>query len=250
MNDLFDLKEKVALVTGGSRGLGREMVRAFARAGAHVVITSRKMEACEALAAEVEADTGREALPYACHVGYWDQISALVEAAYDRFGRIDILVNNAGMSPQYGSLADLGEGLYDKVFDVNLKGPFRLMALVGTRMAEGDGGAIINISSTASIRPRPDIIPYAAAKAGLNAMTVGFAHAFGPRVRVNCIICGPFLTDISRAWDMEKFKERAKTFALGRGGEPEEVIGAALYFASEASSFCTGAILRLDGGTP
>lgn len=250
MKDRLDLTGKVALVTGGSRGLGREIVRAFARAGAHVVISSRKMEACEALAAEVAADTGRETLPYACHVGYWDQISGLLDAAYDRFGRIDILVNNAGMSPQYGSLAELGEALYDKVFDVNLKGPFRLMALVGTRMAEGEGGSIINISSIGSIRPTPDIIPYAAAKAGLNAMTVGFAHAFGPRVRVNCIMCGTFLTDVSKAWDMEMFKERAKSFALGRGGEPDEVVGAALYFASEASSFCTGAILRLDGGVP
>jgi len=250
MKDRLDLTGKVALVTGGSRGLGREIVRAFARAGAHVVISSRKMEACEALAAEAAADTGRETLPYACHVGYWDQISGLLDAAYDRFGRIDILVNNAGMSPQYGSLAELGEALYDKVFDVNLKGPFRLMALVGTRMAEGEGGSIINISSIGSIRPTPDIIPYAAAKAGLNAMTVGFAHAFGPRVRVNCIMCGTFLTDVSKAWDMEMFKERAKSFALGRGGEPDEVVGAALYFASEASSFCTGAILRLDGGVP
>jgi NAD(P)-dependent dehydrogenase (short-subunit alcohol dehydrogenase family) len=183
-------------------------------------------------------------------VGYWDQIEGLVKGAYTRFGKIDILVNNAGMSPIYASLADVPEELYDKVLDVNLKGPFRLMALVGTRMAAEDGGSIINISSIGSIRPTPDIIPYSAAKAGLNAMTVGFAHAFGPRVRVNCIMCGPFLTDITLAWDMEAFKERAKTFALRRGGDPHEVVGAALYFATEASSFCTGAILRLDGGTP
>jgi NAD(P)-dependent dehydrogenase (short-subunit alcohol dehydrogenase family) len=250
MTDRFDLTGKVALVTGGSRGLGREMVRAFAKAGADVVIASRKMKACEELAAEVEKNTGRKALPYACHAGYWDQIEGLVKAAYSRFGKIDILVNNAGMSPIYANLADVPEELYDKVLDVNLKGPFRLMALVGTRMAAGDGGSIINISSTGSIRPTPDIIPYSAAKAGLNAMTVGFAHAFGPRVRVNCIMCGPFLTDITLAWDMEAFKERSKTFALRRGGEPHEVVGAALYFATEASSFCTGAILRLDGGTP
>ncbi len=250
MTDLFDLTDKVALVTGGSRGLGREMVKAFAQAGADVVITSRKMNSCEELANEVEANTGRKALPYACHVGYWDQIEVLVDAAYERFGKIDILVNNAGMSPIYGRLVDVSEDLYNKVLDVNLKGPFRLTALVGTRMAEGDGGSIINISSTGAIRPRPDIISYSAAKAGLNAMTAGFAHAFGPKVRVNCIMCGPFLTDISKVWDMEAFKERAKTFALGRGGEPHEVVGAALYFASNASSFCTGAILRLDGGTP
>ena len=250
MTDLFDLKDKVALVTGGSRGLGREMVKAFSVAGADVVIASRKMEGCEALAAEVEANTDRRALPYACHVGEWDQVGGLVEAAYDRFGRVDILVNNAGMSPVYSSLVEVSESLYDKVLDVNLKGPFRLMSLVGTRMAEGDGGSIINVSSVASIRPTPDVIPYAAAKAGLNSMTEGFARAFGPKVRVNCIMCGPFFTDISKAWDMEMFKAWARGFALQRGGEPEEIVGAVLYFAGRASSFCTGAVLRLDGGLP
>ncbi len=248
--ELFDLTNKVALVTGGSRGLGREIVKALAQAGADVVITSRKMDACEALATEVETETGRKALPYACHVGYWDQLDGLVSAAYKRFGKVDILVNNAGMSPIYRSLIEVNEALYDKVLDVNLKGPFRLTVLVGSRMASGNGGSIINISSVGSIRPTPNIIPYSAAKAGLNAMTVGFAHAFGPKVRVNCIMCGPFLTDISKAWDMETFKESAKAYALRRGGEPREVIGAALYFASGASSFCTGAMLRLDGGTP
>jgi NAD(P)-dependent dehydrogenase (short-subunit alcohol dehydrogenase family) len=246
--DLFDLTGKVALVTGGSRGLGREMVRAFARAGADVVIASRKMDACKALAQAVQDETGQQAMPYACHVGYWDQLDGMVDAVYDRFGKIDILVNNAGMSPIYDHVAEVGEALYDKVLDVNLKGPFRLMALVGTRMAAAAGGSIINISSFGAIRPIPNTIPYSAAKAGLNAMTEGFAHTFGPKVRVNCIMCGMFMTDISKAWDMEAFKETAKTFALGRGGEPHEIIGAALYFASEASSFCSGAILRLDGG--
>jgi NAD(P)-dependent dehydrogenase (short-subunit alcohol dehydrogenase family) len=247
---LFDLSGKIALVTGGSRGLGKEMVRAFAAQGADVVIASRKLESCESLAEEVRASTGREAMPIACHVGDWEQLGKVTDAVYERFGRIDVLVNNAGMSPLYQELIDVPESLYDKVLDVNLKGPFRLSAIVGTRMADGDGGSIINIGSTGSIRPRKEIIPYAAAKAGLNAMTVGFAHAFGPKVRVNCIMCGPFLTDISKAWDMEAFAERAKAYALGRGGEPDEVVGAALYFASPASSFCTGAVLQLDGGTP
>jgi NAD(P)-dependent dehydrogenase (short-subunit alcohol dehydrogenase family) len=250
MSDLFKLTDKVALVTGGSRGMGREMVRAFVRAGADVVIASRKMSSCEEVAAEVEANTGRKAMPYACHVGDWDQVNQLIDAAYARFGRIDILVNNAGMSPLYKNLTDVSEELYEKVLSVNLKGPFRLMAVIGTRMAEGDGGSIINVSSIGAIRPRGDIIPYAAAKAGLNAMTVGFAQAFGPKVRVNCIMCGPFLTDISKAWDMKAFEERAQSFALRRGGAPDEIVGAALYFASNASSFCTGAILRLDGGSP
>jgi NAD(P)-dependent dehydrogenase (short-subunit alcohol dehydrogenase family) len=249
MTDLHDLTGKVALVTGGSRGLGRAMVLAFAEHGADVVITSRKIDACEELAKEVERRFGRKALAVASNVSHWDQMDALADAAYGAFGKVDVLVNNAGLSPLYPSVDAVTEALYDKVLGVNLKGPFRLSALVGTRMVEGDGGSIINVSSTAAVRPGPDVIPYAAAKAGLNAMTEGFARAFGPKVRVTCIMAGPFLTDISKAWDMEAFEARAKTMmALRRGGQPEEVVGAALYFASEASSFCTGAILKLDGG--
>jgi NAD(P)-dependent dehydrogenase (short-subunit alcohol dehydrogenase family) len=246
---LFDLTGKVALVTGGSRGLGKEMVLAFAQAGADVVIASRKLPSCEELAKEVRETTGRKALPVACHVGDWGQVEALAETAYNEFGKVDVLVNNAGMSPLYDHISNVTEALYDKVLDVNLKGPFRLTAMVGTRMAAGDGGSIIMVSSTGSKHPRADIIPYAAAKAGINAMTEGFAHAFGPKVRVNCIMPGPFLTDISHAWDMEAFNKRAATtIMLRRGGEPDEVVGAALYFASNASTFTTGAILEISGG--
>ncbi|MFM2070283.1 MAG: hypothetical protein RLZZ623_546 [Actinomycetota bacterium] len=249
--DRFLLTDKVCLVTGGSRGLGLQMVRAFAAAGADVVIASRKLANCEAVAEEIERTTGRAAMPIGCHVGDWQQVDAMVEAVFERFGRIDVLVNNAGMSPLYGSLAEHSEALYDKVFDVNLKGPFRLMANIGTRMAAGAGGSIINVSSGGAVRPGPTIIPYAAAKAGLNAMTVGFAHAFGPSVRVNCIQAGPFLTDISDAWDVPAVEARMKTtFAMQRCGRPDEVVGAALYFASDASSWTTGAILPVDGGMP
>ncbi|MBF6600904.1 MAG: glucose 1-dehydrogenase [Dehalococcoidia bacterium] len=246
---IFDLSGKVALVTGGSRGLGREMVRAFARAGADVVIASRKLDACEALAAEVRAETGRQALAVACHVGEWEQVERLAEAAYGRFGQIDVLVNNAGMSPTYDGVESVTEALWDKVLDVNLKGPFRLTSLVGARMAAGDGGSIVFISSTASQTPGADVIPYGAAKAGINNMTAGFARAFAPKVRVNCIIPGPFLTDISKAWDMEAFERAAaRGILLRRGGAPAEIVGAALYFASDASSFTTGAHLVVSGG--
>ncbi|MDO8361534.1 MAG: glucose 1-dehydrogenase [Actinomycetota bacterium] len=249
--DRFLLTDKVALVTGGSRGLGREMVKAFAAVGAHVIIASRKLENCQELADEIMSTTDRQAMAYGCHVGDWGQLDGLVDMAYERFGRIDVLVNNAGMSPLYESLAGHTEALYDKVFDVNLKGPFRLMANVGTRMAEGAGGSIINVSSGGAVRPGPTILPYSAAKAGLNAMTIGFAHAFGPKVRVNCIQAGPFLTDISKAWDLEAVKAHHEaTFAMQRPGNPDEVIGAALYFASDASSWTTGAILPVDGGMP
>lgn len=245
---LFDLSGKVALITGGSRGLGREMALAFADHGADVVIASRKLDACAKVAAEVES-RGRRALPYACHVGKWNELDGLVEAAYATFGKVDILVNNAGLSPLYPSLDAITEELFDKVVALNLKGPFRLATLIGTRMMAGAGGSIINVSSTAAVTPSPSSEPYGAAKAGLNAATRSMAYAFGPKVRVNCIMPGPFLTDISKAWDLEAFERAAKTgIPLQRGGQPREIVGAALYFASDASSFTTGAILPVDGG--
>ncbi len=250
MDELLDFTGKVALVTGGSRGLGREMTLALAERGANVVIASRKAEVCEAVAEEARA-LGVEALPYACHVGHWEQLGELADAAYERFGKVDVLINNAGMSPLYPSLGAISEELFDKVLSVNFKGPFRLSALIGERMAAGDGGSIINISSTASLNPSPDSEPYGAAKAGLNAITRSFAFAYGPKVRVNCIVAGPYLTDISKAWDMEAFEKRAKTsLALGRGGQPNEIVGAALYLASDTSSFTTATLIRVDGGTP
>lgn len=249
MADDFDLTGRVALVTGGSRGLGWEMAKAFAGRGARLAIASRKGDACEAAAVALR-ERGAEAIAVPCHVADWDACGALVEAVYAHYGRIDVLVNNAGMSPLYPSLDEVSEALFDKVVGVNLKGPFRLMADVGTRMAKGDGGSIINISSIASLQPSPHAEPYGAAKAGLNALTESFAWAFGPTVRVNAIAAGPFLTDISEAWDMEAFEARAaSTIPLARGGAPEEIVGAALYFASAASSYTTGTVLRVDGGS-
>ena len=183
-------------------------------------------------------------------MGHWDELAGLADAAYAEFGRIDVLVNNAGMSPLYPTLSAVTEELFDKVIGVNLKGPYRLSALVGERMAAGDGGSIINVSSTAAVQATPGSEPYGAAKAGVNSLTLSLARAYAPKVRVNCIQAGPFLTDISKAWDMESFQRSAKTsIALQRGGEPEEVVGAALYLASAAGSFTTGAIIRVDGGS-
>jgi NAD(P)-dependent dehydrogenase (short-subunit alcohol dehydrogenase family) len=245
----FDLTGKVALVTGGSRGMGRSMVLGLAHAGADVVIASRKLEACRAVAAEVEEATGRAALPVACHVGRWEDVEHLVEAAYERFERIDVLVNNAGMSPGYPDVTAVSQDMFDKVVAVNLRGPFRLTALVGSRMVADGGGSVINVSSHSAEYPDRYAIPYAAAKAGLNAMTTAFADAFGPTVRVNCIQPGAFLTDISRSWDPDWFAERAQSYALGRGAEADEVVGTVLYLACErASSYTTGAVIRVDGG--
>ncbi len=246
---VIDMSGKVVLITGGSRGMGRAMALGFAEAGADIAITSRKIESCQAAAREIEV-LGRRAFAHACHVGHWDQIDALIDAVYGHFGAVDVLINNAGMSPLYDRAADIPEALYDKVLDVNLKGPFRLCAVIGQRMVDRGGGCIINISSTGAIHPRKNIITYAAAKAGLNAMTEAFANAYGPTVRVNAIMPGPFLTDISKAWDMDAFQQRARDrIALQRGGQADEIVGAALYLASEHASYTTGAILRIDGGS-
>jgi NAD(P)-dependent dehydrogenase (short-subunit alcohol dehydrogenase family) len=201
------------------------------------------------VAAEVRGRFGRRAVAVGYHAGSWDDAQRLFDTTIDELGRIDVLVNNAGMSPLYPSVDAVSEELYDKVMAVNLKGPFRLSALAGTHMAAHDGGSIIFVSSIASQRPTAAELVYGAAKAGVNNLTAGLARTFGPSVRVNCIVPGPFLTDISKAWDLEAFDRRAKeSYALGRGGEPHEVVGAALYFATAASSYTTGALLNIDGG--
>lgn len=241
---LFDLSGKIALITGGSRGLGLQMVRAFAERGCDVIIASRKLDACEAAAEEVRK-MGRRAVAIAANVSHWGQCDELVRKAYEAFGRIDILVNNAGMSPRVPS-HEMTEELFDKILDLNFKGPFRLGALVASRMVEGEGGVIINVSSTGALVPLPQVVPYSGAKSALNAMTVSFAHEYGPKVRVNTISAGPFLTDIAKAWTPEA-REKSDN-ALGRPGRPEEIVTAALFLASPASSFTTGAIVRVDGG--
>jgi NAD(P)-dependent dehydrogenase (short-subunit alcohol dehydrogenase family) len=240
----FDLTGKIALITGGSRGLGLQMVRAFAERGADVIIASRKLEACEAAAAEVRA-LGRRAMAVAVHAGRWAEMDRLAEVVYAEFGRIDILVNNAGMSPREPSHL-VTEALFDSVMNLNFKGPFRLASQVAKRMADGDGGVIINISSDAALMPMPEVVTYAGAKAALNAMTVSLAREYGPKVRVNTISPGPFLTDIAKAWTPEA--RETSNNALGRPGRPEEIVTAALFLATPASSFTTGAIIRVDGG--
>ena len=224
------------------------MVAAFARSGADVVVVSRRREACEEVVAEVRAGGGT-AVARPCHVGHWDELEPLVSSIYDELGRIDILVNNAGSSPLYGRLSDVSEDLWDKTLALNLKGPFRLTALVGERMAAGSGGSIINVSSIGAISPSAHELPYAAAKAGVNALAGGLARAYGPTVRVNTIMPGPFLTDISRAWDMDAFEEVARTaIPLQRGGRPDEIVGAALFLAGDESAYVNGSTVTIDGG--
>ena len=246
--ELFDLSGKVAVVTGGSRGIGRSIAGGLAAAGADVVIASRKLDACERAAEEIHEATGRRTLAAAFHVGRWDECSTLVEQVYEEFGRCDVLVNNAGMSPLYESVAGITEEYYDKVMAVNLKGPFRLSAAFGARMADAGGGSIINVSTMGSLRPNKGDIVYASAKAGLNALTIGIADAFAPNVRSNCILPGPVMTDIAKAWSNEQKVTLAGMTPLGRSGQPEDYVGTALWLASEASAFVTGALIHLDGG--
>ncbi|MCZ8321415.1 MAG: SDR family NAD(P)-dependent oxidoreductase [Novosphingobium sp.] len=244
MDPLFDFTGQVVVVTGGSRGLGYRMVKAFAERGADVVIASRKLENCEKVAEECRA-LGRRALSFAMHAGRWADCDALVEAVYAEFGRIDVLVNNAGMSPPCAS-HEMPESLFDSVLNLNFKGPFRLASQVAHRMSEAGGGCVINVSSTASLHAAPGVVPYSGAKAAINAMTVSLAREYAPKVRVNCIVPGPFLTDIAEAWDAEKREKQP--VALRRPGRPEEIVTAALMLASPASSYTTGTLVRVDGG--
>jgi NAD(P)-dependent dehydrogenase (short-subunit alcohol dehydrogenase family) len=241
----FDFSGKAVLITGGTRGLGRAMAQAFAEAGADVIVSSRKADACEKTAGELR-QLGVRAEGIACHVGEWEQVNALADKAWDTFGRIDVLINNAGMSPGAPSSLETSEALFDKIVAVNLKGAFRLTALIGSRMAAGQGGSIINISSTGALRPRPEFAPYAAAKAALNTVSLAFAREFAPKVRVNVISPGSFETDISSGWqDREAMKAR---MALGRFGEPDEIVATALYLAGDTASYTTGANIVVDGG--
>jgi NAD(P)-dependent dehydrogenase (short-subunit alcohol dehydrogenase family) len=246
MDPLFDFTGKIALVTGGSRGLGYQMVRAFAERGADVVIASRKIANCEKVAAEIR-ELGRRAVAHQVHAAKWDSIDRLIDDVYSELGRVDILVNNAGMSPPMPS-HEMTEELFDSVLGLNFKGPFRLATRIARRMADGDGGVIINVSSSGSLMPLPHVIPYGSAKAALNAMTRSLAAEYAPKVRVNTLMPGPFLTDIADAWPEEQRHRQPN--AAGRPGRPEEIVTAALFLASPASTFTNAALVRVDGALP
>jgi NAD(P)-dependent dehydrogenase (short-subunit alcohol dehydrogenase family) len=244
----FDLTGKVAVVTGGSRGIGRAVSEGLARAGADVVVASRKLDACARAAEEIAAATDRRVLPVACHVGRWEDCDRLVEAVYGEFGRCDVLVNNAGMSPLYDDLPSVTEDLYDKVHAVNARGPFRLSALVGSRMAAGDGGSIINVSTAGSLRPNETDLPYAMAKASLNALTLGLAGAWSPKVRANLVLPGAFDTDITVAWGEDAKQAAAAMNPMGRIGRPGDMVGVCVFLAGDAASYVNGAQILVDGG--
>jgi NAD(P)-dependent dehydrogenase (short-subunit alcohol dehydrogenase family) len=245
---VFDLSGKVALVTGGSRGIGRAIALGLAEAGADVVVASRKLENCQETAAAIEAATGRRAMPVAVNVSDWNDCDRLVDSVYEQFGRCDVLVSNAGMSPLYEDLASVTEALYDKTHAVNAKGPFRLAALIGTRMAAGEGGSIIAISTAGSLRPGAGDLPYAMAKAGLNAMTIGLAGVWAPKVRANVVLPGAFDTDVTKAWSPDQKAQAGAMNPMGRIGSPADLVGVCVFLASPAASYINGAQILADGG--
>jgi NAD(P)-dependent dehydrogenase (short-subunit alcohol dehydrogenase family) len=244
----IDLDGRVAVITGGSRGIGKAIAYAYAEHGADVVIASRKLDNCEAVANDITEKTGRKTLAVATHVGKWEECNALADKVLETFGRCDILVNNAGMSPLYDDLRSVSEELYDKVHAVNARGPFRLSALIGARMAAGEGGSIINVSTAGSLRPSAGDLPYAMAKAGLNALTLALAGAFAPKVRANLVLPGAFDTDIAKAWGPEMKAQAGALNPMKRIGRPDDMVGVCVFLASEASRYINGAQVLVDGG--
>lgn len=246
--DQIDMSGKVVVVTGGSRGIGRAVAQGFAEAGADVVIASRKLENCQSAATEIECSTGRRVVPVGCHVGRWDDAAMLVDTVYDTFGRCDVLINNAGMSPVYDDLTSVTQELYDKVHAVNARGPFRLATLFGTRMADADGGSIINVTTAGTLRPDTADLPYAMAKAGLNALTLALAGAWAPKVRANLVMPGAFDTDISKSWGPDARAAAAAMNPMKRIGVPGDMVGLCVFLASDAAGYINGAQILVDGG--
>jgi len=252
----FSLQGKTAIVTGGGRGIGKAVAQGFAKAGARVAITSRKINDLEAAAAEIK-DFGGEALPVQAHLAKMEEIHRMVDTVLGRFGRIDILVNNAGASPAMGSVLDSDERLWDTVINLNLKGLFYTSQAVARVMKKQEGGRIINIASIDGFKPEPGVSIYSISKAGVRMVTQAFAAELAPfNIRVNTIAPGPISTKmLDSHWlnlppeEAKKAKKAlGKLTPMGRVGEPDEIAGAAIYLASDASSYTTGAEIVVDGG--
>jgi NAD(P)-dependent dehydrogenase (short-subunit alcohol dehydrogenase family) len=246
----FSLEGKVALISGASKGIGAAMARALAQSGASVVLSSRKQAALDALADDFRRD-GLEAIGIAANIGRLDDIHALVARALDAYGGIDIVINNAAANPVYGPLQDTDSGAFDKIIDVNLKGPFELCKKVYPVMKQRGGGSIIHISSIGGLRPEAGIGIYSVSKAAIINLTRAMAQDWGAdNIRVNAICPGLIRTRFSEAlWKDPATRERfLQQIPLGRIGEPDDIAGLALYLASGASAYCSGGIYMVDGG--
>ena len=251
MSATISLKGKVAIVTGGGRGIGKAITRRLAEAGAGVVIASRKPENLQATADELAGLPG-SVVPIACHVGRLDQLENLVRETEARLGPVDILVNNSATNIGQGPALEVTDEMLDKMVEINVKAALRLVRLTVPQMiARGSGGSIINISSIAGLHPQADGLLYSFTKAGLIMLTRSWAQEFGPHgVRVNAIAPGLIQTDFSQHfWKNEQFRSHLeRTQPIGRIGQPEEIGYAALYLASDEASYVTGQVFVIDGG--
>jgi NAD(P)-dependent dehydrogenase (short-subunit alcohol dehydrogenase family) len=246
----FDLSGKIAIVTGASKGIGRAIAEGLAECGAHVVVSSRKREAVEAVAAAIR-ERGGQASAVAAHAGQPAQLGDLVSSVVTGLGGIDILVNNAATNPTFGAVADQSLEIFDKILEVNLKGPFELSRLVFPIMRERGGGSILNISSDGALRPEPMLGLYSVSKAALVSLTQVLAKEWGAaQVRVNAICPGLVQTKFSEAlWNNEAMlKGFLKRVPLGRMAQPDEIVPLAAFLASSAGSYCTGGVYTVDGG--
>jgi len=248
--DMFDLSGKVALVTGASRGIGEASVRLLAKHGARVIVSSRKLDACELVAADIR-EQGGDAVAMACHIGDLDQIQKLYAAIDEKFGRLDILVNNAAANPFYGHILDTDLAAYDKTVDVNIRGYFFMSIEAGRRMRKQGGGAIVNVASVNGVRPGPLQGIYSITKAAVINMTKAFAKECGEfNIRVNALLPGLTRTKFASALtENEQARDYYLKFVpLGRMAEPEEMAGSVLFLVSDASSYATGTCITADGG--
>jgi NAD(P)-dependent dehydrogenase (short-subunit alcohol dehydrogenase family) len=246
----FQLTERVAIVTGASRGLGSAIAGGLAEQGATVVLSSRRQEDLDREAERLNARFPGSAVAVAAHAGREDDLRRLVDATMERLGRIDILVNNAGTNPYFGPLIDAEPSVWDKTFEVNLRGYFLLTQLVWRAWMEEHGGAVLNIASTGGLRPSVGLGVYDVTKAGVIMLTRQLARELGGRARVNCIAPGLFRTRFAEAlWSNEAVLQRVvQSNPFGRIGEPEEIAGAAVFLVSDAASYVNGQVLVIDGG--
>jgi NAD(P)-dependent dehydrogenase (short-subunit alcohol dehydrogenase family) len=247
---LFDLTGKVAIVTGASKGIGAAIARGLAAFGARVVVSSRKQESVAAVARAIR-DAGGEAIEVAAHMGDRQAVRQLVDRTRELYGGVDVVVNNAAVNPVYGRLLEADEAAFDKIMSVNVKGPLELARLAHPLMAGRGGGSVINVSSIGGLSPEPLLALYSASKAALINLTRAMAQEWGrDGIRANVICPGLVRTKFSAAlWQNEQVLQRfLQHLPLGRIAEPEEVVGLAVYLASAASSYCTGAVFTVDGG--
>lgn len=250
MPDMFDLTGRVAIVTGASRGIGEAIARAYAERGARVVVSSRKLEGCEAVARSI-VEAGGDATAVACHIGDMEALERLYATVAERYGRLDVLVNNAATNPYYGHVLDTDLAAYQKTVDVNVRGYFFASVLGGRLMRQGGGGSIINVASVNAIRPGPLQGIYSVTKGAVLNMTKSFARECGPEgIRCNAILPGLIRTKFAGALlaDQEQLEHYVGGNPLRRVGEPRDIAGAAVFLASDASSYVTGEFLVVDGG--